>query len=156
VKGRRAVDSRGVRRRLWRRRGSLQLTHVALELCLGDAAAAADVDGTQIPALHEGVHSRATDAEDLRGLFGREEEPIGGRDVSERLRITHVDLSQISRALLRGGCRTTVGERSAADLQFLSSQTNVAVRGGLETRAAGCCRLEKFRSLGFSAHRGRR
>jgi hypothetical protein len=85
---------------MWTRRGSLKLADVAVELCLRNPAAAADVHGMQIPTLHQRVHRRATDAEDLRRLLGREKEPIGGHDVPERLRITHVDLSRISRALL--------------------------------------------------------
>ena len=96
--------------------------HVALDLCLAYSAAAADVYGTQLSALHERVHRRATNAEDLRDLFGREKEPIGGNDVPKRLRITHVDLSRISRALLREGCRTTVGEQPAEHLQCLTTQ----------------------------------
>jgi hypothetical protein len=127
VSGRLAVDSRGVRRRLWTRRGSLEPAHVALDLGLGYPAAAADMYGTQLPALHERVHRRATDAEDLRGLFGGEEEPIGGHDVPKRLRITHVDLSQISRAMLRDGCRTTVGERPSEHLQYFPSRTHPSV-----------------------------
>jgi hypothetical protein len=117
VRGRRAVDSRGVRRGLWTRWESLEPAHVALDLFLGDPAAAADVHGTQLPALHERVHRRATDAEDLRGLFGSEEKASGSGDVPKRLRITHVDLSWISRALVRACCRTTSG----SGLQNISS-----------------------------------
>ena len=75
---------------------SIEPADVAVELCLGDPAAAANVHGTQIPALHERVHRRAADAEDLRRLLGREEKPTGGHDVAERLRITHVDISRFS------------------------------------------------------------
>ena len=135
---------------------SLEPAHVALELCLGDPAAAADVYGTQLPALHERVHRRATDAEDLRGLLGREEEPIGGHDVPKRLRITHVDLSRISRALLRDGCRTTVGERPSEHLQYLSSHTHPRVDvSRLEGRAAPLLTAEVL-ELRFSAGRERR
>jgi hypothetical protein len=117
---RRTVDSRGVRRRKWTGRGSLKLADVAVELCLRDPAAAADVYGTQIPALHERVHRRATDAEDVRRVFGSEKKPSGGHDGPERLRITHVDISRIS-LVQRGGFRTTVGERPAVLLQSLAS-----------------------------------
>ena len=96
---RRTVDSRGVRRRLWTRRESLEPAHEALDLCHGYPAGAADVYGTQLPVPHECVHRCAADAEDLRGLFGSKEETVGGHDVSERLRITHVDPSRLSRAL---------------------------------------------------------
>jgi hypothetical protein len=85
---------------MWRGRGSLKPADVAVELCLGDPAAAADMYGTQLPALHERVNSGATNAEDLRRLLGREKEPIGDHDGPERLRITHVDLFRISHALL--------------------------------------------------------
>jgi hypothetical protein len=80
---------------MWTEWGSLEPANVAVELCLGDPAAAADVHGAQLPALHERVHRRATDAEHLRRLLGREEKPTGGHDVAERLRITHVDLSRL-------------------------------------------------------------
>jgi hypothetical protein len=93
----------GVRRGLWTRWESLEPAHVALDLCLGDPAAAADVHGMQLSALHERVHRGATDAEGLRSLFGSEEEPIRGHGVPKRLQITHVDLSRISRAFLRDG-----------------------------------------------------
>jgi hypothetical protein len=96
MSGSHAVDSRGVRRRMWTGRGGLEPADVAVELCLGDPAAAADVDGAQIPALHKRVHRGAADAEDLRRLLGREEKPTGGHDVSEWLRITHVEISRIS------------------------------------------------------------
>ena len=74
---------------------SLEPVHVALDLCLRYPAAAADVHGTQLPALHERVHRRAADAEDPRGLFGSQQKPIGGQDVAEGLRITHVGISRI-------------------------------------------------------------
>ncbi len=119
VRGRHAVDSRGVRRRMWTRGESLEPAHVALYLRLGYPAAAADVYGTQIPALHERVHRRATDAENLSGLFGREEEPIRGHGVPKRLQITHVDISRISRAFVRDGCWPTMGERPSEHLQYL-------------------------------------
>jgi hypothetical protein len=118
------VDLSGVRRRMWTGRGSLKPADVAVELRLRDPAAAADVYGTQIPALHDRVHSRAADAEDLRRLLGREKEPTGSYDIPKRLRITHVDLSQISRAMLRDGCRATVGERPSEHLQYLRSRTH--------------------------------
>jgi hypothetical protein len=86
---------------MWTGRGSLKPADVAVELCLRDPAAAADVYGTQIPALHERVHRRAADAEDLRRLLGREEKPTGGHDVAERLRITHAEISWISCCLWR-------------------------------------------------------
>jgi hypothetical protein len=89
---------------MWTRRGSLKPADVAVEFGMGDAAAAADVYGTQLSALHERVHRRATDAEDLRRLLGREEKPAGGLDVPRRLRITHVGLSGIDRAFLRDAC----------------------------------------------------
>ena len=54
---------------MWTGRGSLEPADEAVELGLRDSAAAADVYGTQIPALHERVHRRAADAEDLRGLY---------------------------------------------------------------------------------------
>src|SRR4051794_19372632 len=119
--GRRAVDSRGVRRRLWTGWESLEPAHVALDLRLGYPAAPADVYRAQLPALHERVNRRATDTQDLRCLFGREKQTVAGHDRPERLRINHVDLSRISR-VLRGGCRTTMGERPAEDLQSLSSR----------------------------------
>ncbi|SFL71697.1 hypothetical protein SAMN04488085_11626 [Geodermatophilus ruber] len=98
---RRTVDSRGVRRRLWTGRGSLKPADVAVELCLRDPATAADVYGTQIPALHQRVHRCAADPEDLRRFLWREEKPTGGHDVPKRLRITHVGLSRFGRGLLR-------------------------------------------------------
>jgi hypothetical protein len=119
--GRRAVDSRGVRRRLWTKWQSLEPVDEALDLCLGDPAAAPDVYGTQLPSLHERVDRRATNPEDLRGFLGSEEEPIGVHDVPKRLRITHVVLSRLSRAVLRDGCRATVGERPSEHLQYLIS-----------------------------------
>src|SRR4051794_29194208 len=103
------------------RRQSLEPAHVALNLCLGYPTAAADVHGTQLPALHECVDRRATDAEDVRGLLGGEEESIGGHDVPKRLRIIHIDISRISR-VLREDLRTTVGERPVEHLQCLTSQ----------------------------------
>jgi hypothetical protein len=130
---RRAVDSRGVRRRLGTRWERLEPVHVALNLCLGYPTAAADVHGTQLPALHECVDRRATDAEDVRGLLGREEESIGGHDVPKRLRITHVGLSRIDRAFLRDGCPATVGQQPSEHLQSVPNRT----RSSLET-----CRLE--------------
>lgn len=107
---------------MWTSRGSLEPADVAVELCLRNPAAAADVYGTQIPALHERVHRRTADAEDPRGLFGREEETVGGHEVQKRLRIIHIDLSRISR-VPSGGLSTTVRERPAEHLQCLISQT---------------------------------
>jgi hypothetical protein len=118
------VESRGIRRRLWTALGTFKPVHVSLEFGAGESAAAADVYATQPSALHERVHRRAADTEDLRGLRGREEEPIGGQDVRKRLRITHVDISRISRALLHEGCRTTVGERPAEHLQSIASDAH--------------------------------
>src|SRR3954454_9053171 len=99
----------------------MELANVALELRLGDPAAAADVHGPQIPALHERVNGRATDAKDVGGFFRGEEESIGGHDAPERSHITHVLISRISCAL-RGGLRTTVGERPAEHLQSVLSR----------------------------------
>jgi hypothetical protein len=82
---------------MWTGRGSLKPADVAVELCPRDPTAATDVYGTQSPALHERVHRRAADPEDLRRLLGREEKPTGGHDVAERLRITHVNLPDQSR-----------------------------------------------------------
>ncbi len=78
---------------MWTGRGRLKPADVAVKLCLRDPAAAADVYGTQVPALHERVHRRATDAQDVRRLLGRKEKPTGGQNVAERLRITHVEIS---------------------------------------------------------------
>jgi hypothetical protein len=107
---------------MWTRRGSLKPADVAVEFGMGDAAAAADVYGTQLSALHERVHRRATDAEDLRRLLGREEKPAGGLDVPRRLRITHVGLSGIDRAFLRDACP----ERWGSGLQNISSPSPTA------------------------------
>ena len=104
---------------MWKERLSLEPANVALELDPGYPAAATDVYGPQITTLHERVHRRATDPEDFRGLFGSEEEPIGGHDLPKRLLITHVGLSRISRAMLRDGCRPTMGERPSEHLQDL-------------------------------------
>jgi hypothetical protein len=150
------VDSRGVRRRMWTGRGSLKLADVAVELCPRDPTAAADVYGTQIAALHERVHRRAADPEDLRRLLGGEEEPTGGHDVAERLRITHVGLSRIDRAFLRDGCHATVGQRSSEHLQYVPRRTHVRLNlptGGLSgsrryCRSTGGARSVRERGAG--------
>jgi hypothetical protein len=99
------------------RRKILESAHIARDFRLRDPAATADVDGTQFSALHERVHRRATDAEDLRRLLGREEKRFGGHDVPKRLRTIHVDLPRISRALL---CSAAV-RRWGSGLQKISS-----------------------------------
>jgi hypothetical protein len=95
---------------MWTGWGSLEPADVALNLCVGYPTAAADVHGTQLPALHECVDRRATDAEDVRRLLGREEKPTGGQDVRKRLRITHLDLSGSVARCRAEAVGTTVGE----------------------------------------------
>ena len=96
------VDSRGARRGKRNGTSHLEASDVAFEFGSGEAAAAADVDGAQLAGLHEGVDGRPADAEDVRSLLGRQQEGLGGSDVAERLRITHVVISPPSCCLLRG------------------------------------------------------
>lgn len=103
------VDSRGVRRGEWNGPSHLEAADVAFELGSGQAAAAADVDGSQLAGLHERVHGRPSDAEDVRSLLGRQQEGLGGQYVTERLRITHVvqllAVAMSARTVSRGPAR---------------------------------------------------
>ena len=81
-----AGSNQGVRRR------SVKVTDVALELGSGQPAAAADVHRSEISGLHEGVEGGPSDAEHVRGLFGRQQQRLAGQSVRPPLWVLHVVL----------------------------------------------------------------
>ena len=62
-------DSLAYPRKRWNRLGSFEAVDVALKFCAGEAAAAADVDGTQFAGLHEGVDGCSADQEKFGGFL---------------------------------------------------------------------------------------
>jgi hypothetical protein len=58
-----------------------QAHDVALEFRARYPAAAADVNGTQLTGLHEGVNGRATDAEERCSFLGCHEKRVVGQHV---------------------------------------------------------------------------
>src|SRR5262245_6795583 len=65
----------------WRRgrcRSGFETVNVPAQLRNGDAAGAADVDGSEGTFTDERVHGRTTDVEDLRGLLDSEQQLARG------------------------------------------------------------------------------
>src|SRR4051812_46648527 len=89
------------------RRRSVEPANESLELCVGEPATAADVHGTQVASLHEGVHGGSADPEQRGGLLRCQQQRLTCQCVVQPLDVAHLALPVL------GSCPFTTGRPGA-------------------------------------------